>query len=143
MAVKNPRAKRSKVEVEQEFSQLADSFANEKDISSPKMSAAEQMHESDVRAAVSEITVEVISKKLSELSLEISRTFSGLSEKMIGEVDQLRSLKEAVALESKEMKRNHGMDVAATRIDLLLDDYSEKKKTLESEIEMILESWEK
>lgn len=143
MAIKGTRAKRSKAEVEQEFLHLAESFADEKHLTSPKLDIAAQIHEADIRAAVSEITVEIISKKLSELNLEISRTLAGLSEKMTNEVNLLKSLKEAAHLESNEIKRIHGIDTAATRIDLLIDEYAEKKKFLEAESTGMRESWEK
>jgi colicin import membrane protein len=143
MALKSARSKRSKVEVEEEFSQLAAAIADEKKFGSPKLDAATQIHEDDIRAAVSEITVEIISRKLSDLNLEISRTLSSLSEKLIYEVNLLKSLKEAVALESKELQRIHGVDIAATNIDVLVDEYSERKKILEAEIIQTREAWEK
>src|SRR5579864_3446588 len=127
MALKPTRAKRTKTDVEQEFSQLATEVAHSKNSSSSKLDMIEQIHETEIRAAVSEITVEVISKKLSDLNVEISRTLSGLSEKMVHEVQLLLSLKESVALESKEMQRLHGIDVASTSIDQLIKDYQLKR----------------
>jgi SMC interacting uncharacterized protein involved in chromosome segregation len=120
VALRSPRTKRSKAEVEQEFSALAEQIANEKSSSSSKNEMLSQIQEAEVRATVSEITVEVIAKKLSDLNVEVSRTLSNLSEKMNSEVDLLRSLKEAVALESKELHRLHRIDIAATSIDQLV-----------------------
>jgi chromosome segregation ATPase len=99
------------------------------------------MQETEVRAAVSEITVEVIAQKLSDLNVEISRTLSGLGEKMNGEVGLLRSLREAVALESKDLQRLHGIDITATSIDLLLADYQEKKASLEADLLNARKEW--
>jgi colicin import membrane protein len=64
----------------------------------------------------------VIAEKLSDLTVEISRTLSGLGEKMNTEVGLLRSLKDAVALESKDLQRLHGIDIAATSVDQLVSD---------------------
>src|SRR5690348_6802922 len=100
MALKSTRTRRSKAEVEQEFSAIAEQVASEKNDASLKNDALSQIQEAEVRIAVSEISVEVIAKKLSDLNVEISRTLSGLGEKMNAEVGLLRSLKEAVALES-------------------------------------------
>lgn len=143
MALKNTRTRRSKAEVEQEFSGIAESIALEKIASSTKLEMAAQIQEAEIKAAVSEITVEVISKKLSDLNVEISRTISNLAEKMTGEVNLLRSLKEAVALESKEVQRLHGIDISATSIDQLVTDYLEKKKSLEAEMAELRENWKK
>lgn len=142
MAVKSPRTKRSKADVEQEFVQLEEMVLHEKSLRSSKLEMAAQIQEAEVKAAVSEITVEVISRKLSDLNVEISRTLSNLSEKMIAEMNLLQSLKSAVALESKELQQLHGIDTAATSIDQLVSDYAEKKKMLETEIAKIRMEWE-
>lgn len=143
MALRSPRTKRSKTEVEQEFSAIAEQVVHEKNSSSLKNEMLSQIQEAEVRAAVSEITVEVIAKKLSDLNVEISRTLSSLSEKMNGEVGLLRSLKEAVALESKELHRFHGIDIAATSIDQLVADYQEKKASFEKDLLNARQEWEK
>jgi len=141
MALKSTRAKRSKTEVEQEFSLIAEQTASEKSASSLKNNMLSQMQEAEVRVAVSEITVEVIAKKLSDLNVEISRTLSGLGEKMNAEVGILRSLKEAVALESKDLDRLHGIDIAATSIDQLVADYQERKTSFEADLLNVRQEW--
>ena len=143
MAVKSTRAKRSKTELQQEFAVIAEEAANEKSNSSLKDEMLSQIRESEVRVAVSEITVEVIAKKLSDLNVEISRTLSNLGEKMNTEVGILKSLKEAVALESKDLNRLHGIDVAATCIDQLVADYQEKKKSFEADLLSARQEWER
>jgi hypothetical protein len=143
MALRPPRTKRSKTEVEQEFSAIVEQVATEKNSSSLKNEMLSQIQEAEVRAAVSEITVEVIAKKLSDLNVEISRTLSSLSEKMNGEVGLLRSLKEAVALESKELHRLHRIDIAATSIDQLVADYQEKKASFEKDLLDARQEWAK
>ena len=143
MALKSTRAKRSKIEVEQEFSALAEKVASDRSDSLLKNEMVAQMQEAEVRAAVSEITVEIIAKKLSDLNVEISRTISGLGEKMNAEVEVLRSLKEAVALESKDLQRLHGIDITATSIDQLLADYQEKKTSFETDLLNTRQAWAK
>ena len=143
MALKSTRAKRSKTEVEQEFSALAEQVANEKNGASLKNEMAAQIQEAEIRGAVSEITVEIIAKKLSDLNVEISRTLSGLGEKMSAEVGLLCSLKEAVTLESKDLQRLHGIDIATTSIDQLLADYHEKKTSFEADLLGARQEWAK
>lgn len=141
MALKPTRARRSKVEIEQEFATLVEQTASEKTGYSAKNELLSQMQETEVRAAVSEITVEIIAKKLSDLNVEISRNLSGISEKMNAEVGLLHSLKEAVALESKDLRRLHGIDIAATSIDQLLTDYQEKKASFEADLLKARQEW--
>lgn len=134
MALKSPRTKKTKAEVEQEFTQLAENVNRTQSMETSKSTLIEQIREGEIRSAVSEITVEIISKKLSDLTVEISRSLSGLSEKMIQEVQLLCTLKEAVSIESKEMQRLHGLDVAATGIDQMLSDYRQKQSVCETEL---------
>lgn len=134
MALKTPRAKKTKAEVEQEFDQLSETVAYSQNMDSSKSNMIEQIKEAEVRAAVSEITAEVIGKKIADLNIEISRALSRMAEKMANEVQLLGVLKEAVVLESKEIQRLHGIDVAATMIDQLLTDHRQKKSTYEAEL---------
>jgi len=127
------RLRKTKVEVENEFATLVESVDRSQATNSPKSDLIAQIQEAEIRTAVSEITVEVISKKLSDLNVEISKALSGLSEKMTKEVQLLASLKEAVALESKELQRLHNVDVAAIALDQLVADYRQKKCEYDAE----------
>lgn len=137
MALRSPRTKKTKTEVEQEFAQLAENIDRTQSTEASKSTLIEQIREGEIRSAVSEITVEIISKKISDLTVEISRTLLGLSEKMIQEVQLLCTLKEAVTIESKEIQRLHGLDVAATGIDQMLSDYRQKKNICEMELALL------
>ncbi len=92
---------------------------------------------------VSDITVEVIAKKLSDLNVEISRTLANLSDKMTAEVNMLHSLQAAVSLETKELSRLHGIDIAATSLDQLVTDYKLQKESLDQEILKTKQDWER
>ncbi|MFS8564227.1 MAG: hypothetical protein LVR00_07980 [Rhabdochlamydiaceae bacterium] len=131
---KSTRAKRSKAEVEEEFEFLVEEAGKKKASSSNKIETAAQIEEMEVKNAVSGITVEIVAQKLSLLNVEISKTLSNLSEKMTSEANLLHSLQEAVNLESKELNRLHGIDIAATNLDQLLSDYQAKKDSLGREL---------
>lgn len=141
MVVKATRTRRTKAEIEQEFSTLADQVASEKVKASPKSEVVAHLEGAEVRAAVSEITVEGIARRLSDLGVEISRTLAGLGEKMNAEVGLLRSLQDAVALEKKDLHLLHGIDIAATSIDQLVADYQEKKISLEADLVRARAEW--
>jgi len=141
--MKTSRVRRSKAAVQEELQVIAEQLAKEKNETSIKSNIAIKMQENAVCNAVSEITVEVIAQKISDLNVEISKSLSSISEKMAGEVNLLNVLKEAIALEEQELHNLHNIDIAATSIDQLLADYTEKKINLESEIEKIRIDWEK
>jgi hypothetical protein len=56
-------------------------------------------------------------------------------------VERLTSIREAVALQTKELERLHKIDIAATAIDHLVLDYQSQKQTLEAEISAQREAW--
>jgi hypothetical protein len=139
---KATKIKRSKADIEQEFSILAETVEAEKNSTSAKQEIAAQIKEAEIKATVSEITVEILSKKLAELSLEVSRTLGHLGEKMSAEVNLLKTLQEARTIEAKELEQLHGIDIAAASIDQLIADYNEKKQQFEKEVEETRTSWE-
>jgi len=62
--------------------------------------------------------------------------------KLTQEVQLLGSVRDAVALEQKDLERLHKIDVAATAIDQLVQDYSRQKETLEAEITAQRTAWQ-
>jgi hypothetical protein len=66
----------------------------------------------------------------------------GLSGKLTEEVQLLASVREAVGLERKELDRLHRIDVAATALDQLVQDYARQKQELETEIATRRAAWE-
>jgi hypothetical protein len=65
-----------------------------------------------------------------------------LSGKLTEEVQLLASVREAVGLERKELDRLHKIDVAATALDQLVQDYARQKQELETEIAARRAAWE-
>ena len=51
-------------------------------------------------------------------------------------------IREAVALEAKELERLHKIDIAATAIDHLVEDYHLQKQNLEQEISAQRKQWD-
>ena len=73
--------------------------------------------------------------------MEISKALAEISGKLVSEVERLTSIREAVALQTKELERLHKIDIAATAIDHLVLDYQSQKQTLEAEIFAQREAW--
>jgi len=60
----------------------------------------------------------------------------------VEEVDRLAAVREAVAIESKELERLHKIDVSATALDEMVRDYAQQKDSLEAEITTRRTAWE-
>jgi colicin import membrane protein len=135
------RTKRSKPEVEKEFNKIVDELSEQKESANPKIEELSRLRDSEIRQAVEGISVEGVVQKLSGLSLEISKALADLSGKLVAEVEKLTSIREAVALEAKELERLHKIDIAATAIDQLVQDYQSQKQQLEGEISAQREAW--
>jgi hypothetical protein len=135
------RTRRTKAEIEQEFEALQEEAAATASTNS-KQNEFTRLHEQEIREAVNEVGVDNIAQKLSNLNLEISRTLSQLSEKMVSEVNFLAKLREAVDLEKQELERLHKTDVSLLALDQLIEDYESQRTALETEIEQTRTSWE-
>ena len=81
-------------------------------------------------------------EQISKLGLEISRALNGVSEKLVDEVNRLATLRAAVGLERQELERLHKIDVAATALDQMVQEYEKQKEQLETEIATQRSVWE-
>jgi chromosome segregation ATPase len=101
-----------------------------------------QHKEAAIRQAVEGAGVDAVVEQIARLGLEISRALNGISEKLVEEVNRLSNLRLAVGLERQEIERLHKIDIAATALDQLVQDYDKQKQDLESEIESQRSVWE-
>lgn len=136
------RAKRSKAEIEQEFSQIREEAAAAREAAEPKTQELLKLREAEVRQAVEGVSVEGVVRRVSGLGLEISKALSELSEKLVQEVDRLASIREAVEVERKELERLHKIDIAATALDQLVQDYAREKERLDADITAQRAAWD-
>jgi len=142
-AAKAPvRAKRTKTEIQREFDQIQEESADARESSDPKIEEAARRHETEVRQIVEGVTVESVVQRISGLGLDISKALSGVSGRLTEEVQLLASVREAVEIERKELDRLHKIDVAATALDQLVQDYTRQKQELEAEIAARRAAWE-
>ena len=108
----------------------------------PKAEEAARLRAAEVRQAVEGTTVEGVVQGISGLGLEISKALADLSGKLVEEVEQLSAAREAVNLERTELERLHKIDVAATALDQMVQDYAREKERLEAEIAAQRAAWE-
>jgi colicin import membrane protein len=135
------RPKKSRTEVEKEFSRIAEEEAVRHESADPKSEEVDRMREAETRRTVAGVTVEAVVQRISGLSLDLTRSLSEISARLVAEAESLNELREAVALENKELERLHKIDVAVTALDHLVQDYAKQKADLESEIAAQREIW--
>ena len=142
-AVKPPvRARRAKAEVQQEFDEIQEQVEAARESADAKAEEAARRRDAEVRQAVETVTVEAVVQRISGLGLDIGRALSDVSGKLTEETQLLASAREAVALERKELERLHKIDVAATALDQMVQDYAHEKQRLEAEVAAQRVTWE-
>lgn len=136
------RPKRTKNEVQREFEEIEKQSADAREASDPKIEEASRRHETEVMEMVDGVTVESVVQRISGLGLDLAKALSGLSVRLTGEVQLLAAVREAVTLERGEIERLHKIDIAATALDQLVQDYGRQKQELETEIAARRAEWE-
>ncbi len=136
------RSRRPKAEVVEEFSDIRKEVEGAREIADAKAAEAAALRETEVRQAVEGLSVETVVQRISGLGLEISKALSEVSARLVEEVDRLAAVREAVAIERRELERLHRIDVAATALDQMVQDYGREKERLEAEIAVRRAVWE-
>lgn len=137
-----PRTRRTKAEVQHEFAAIQDEQRASRAAADPKADEVARQNEQALRQAADGATVEATVERISTLRVELSRALSGISEKLVDEVTRLTALRAAVELERTELERLHKIDVATTALDLLVQDYANRKAQLEAEMAAQQSAWE-
>ncbi len=140
VAARPPR--RTRGEVDKEFGQLQEQVREAREDSSPKQDDALRRRDEEVRQAVDGISVDQVIQRVSGLGLDLSKALAGLKEQLSEEVARLIAVREAIELEQRELGRLHQIDIAATALDQLVEDYERKKKALELEMTTQRSAWE-
>ena len=136
------RPRRSQADVQQEFVKVRAEVTGAREGRNTKMEEAAKLKEVEVRQAVDELSVEGVAQSISALSVQISKALAEVSDNLIAEVQRLAMIREAVALESTELERLHKIDVAATALDQLVQDYDGKRQSLEAAISAHRAAWD-
>jgi colicin import membrane protein len=136
------KPKKTKAEIEEEFSEIREEVEAAREGARPKVEEQLKLREAEIRQAVEGLSVDGVVNRISGLGLDVSKALSQVSDELIQEVNRLASVREAVALEQKEIERIHKIDVAATALDQLVQDYGRQKEQLEAEIASQRAAWQ-
>ncbi len=139
---KTTRTRRAKAEVQEEFETIKEEVSEASSYGNSKADEVLKQREAEICESVKDLAVDGILRKFADLNGDISKTLSTLSEKMISEVNLLSNLRQAVAIETRELEKLHKLDVAQTALDQLIEEYTQQKETLETEIESTRQMWE-
>ncbi len=136
------RPRKSKAEVQQEFETIREQVEAARETADAKAAETARIREAEIRQAIDGVTVEKVVQTISTLGLDVSRSLADISGKLLEQVKLLADVQEAVALERKELERLHKIDVAATALDQLVEDYARQNRELEAEIAARRAEWE-
>jgi hypothetical protein len=136
------RHRRSKAEVQQEFESIRKEATAERESTDARAREVARLHDAEVRQAVDGASVDSIVSEISGLGLHVSKALSDVSTRLVAEVERLTTLRDAVTIEQRELQRLHKIDIAATALDQLLQDFESKKAALQAEIASAKAEWE-
>jgi colicin import membrane protein len=134
--------RRTKEENQQEFSAIQRELQDAQETSDAKAAEVIRLREQHVRQAIEGVGVEAVVQRISGLGLEVSRALAQVSEKLTEEVRLLSTVREAVALERGELEQLHKIDVAASALDHLVQDYAREKERLDAEMTAQRHAWD-
>lgn len=142
MAKTHVRTRRSKSEVQQELQSVLREAAAEREMADPRLEEAARARDAEVRQAGAAVTMEAVVQGIADLGLQVSKALGDVSARLIAEVERLTTLREAVAIEQRELERLHKIDVVATSVAQLLQDHAARKQALEAEVATDRAAWE-
>ena len=142
MAKTITRGRRTKAEVQQELQTVLREAAAERDAGDAQFEETARAKEAEVREAGAAVTVEGVVQGIAAFGLQVSKALADISAQLTQEVARLTTLREAVALEQRELERLHKIDILATSIGQMVQDYATKKQALEGEISERRAAWE-
>jgi hypothetical protein len=136
------RTRRSKAETQHEFEQIRTEAEEAREGADQKAEQLAKARQAEVMQSVDGISVEGEVQRISTLGVGISKALADVSDKLVQEVQRLAAVREAVAIDRREIEQLHRIDVAATSLDQLIQDHQREKERLDAEIAAQRAAWE-
>lgn len=134
------RSKRTKAELIEELETLQSNLAGQAP-QDPTATAIARSNAAATREAVKSLSVDTIVQNGAQFGLQVQRTVSELTQQAVQKAEELKTLNEAIEIESKELERLYQLDVAVASVQALISEHEEKKVLLEKEIETARGAW--
>ena len=126
------RATRSRAEVQNEFSDIQGEVSATEAVD-PKTASAAKARASAIRGAVQGVTVEDAVQRVTRVGLDVQKALANVNEQLLAKVTELEQVTEAVEQEKTELENLHKIDIAATSIDILVQDHANRTRQLDEE----------
>lgn len=140
-ATKRPsRATRTKADLENELETLK-AAQEDGDTFTPEAESLVREHAAKTREAVKGLSVDSIVAAGAQFGLQAQRTVASLTEEIANKANELKTLQDAIDIETRELQRLYDLDVAAASVKALIQEHEEKKATLEKEIAQVRGAW--
>jgi uncharacterized coiled-coil protein SlyX len=124
------RATRTRADVQTEFADVQQEVAGAEAVD-PKTAAANRSRTATIRNAVQGVTVEDAVTRVTRVGLDVQKALAGVNEQLLAKVTELEQVTEAVELEKTELETLHKIDIAATALDILVQDHATRTKQLD------------
>jgi len=98
-----------------------------------KTRRAAQMQEADVVDSVKGLSLDSVSKSITETQVEVQKVLAELSAKVMDRLQQLQDIEENIRIRQDDLLRLHDIEVKATTLDELEADITERKKANEED----------
>jgi len=98
-----------------------------------KTRRAAQLQADDVVESVKGLSLDSVSKSITDTQVEVQRVLADLSAKVMERLQQLQDIEENIRIQHGELKRLHDIAVSATTLDDLEAQIAERRKSNEEE----------
>ena len=88
-------------------------------------------------------TVESIVKDLADLKLNLNKTLTTISDRLLSEVNKLEAVQKEIAVEKKNLSQIHQIQVQADSLKELMQQHTEEKNKMQQEIDTIRKQWQR
>ncbi len=125
--------KSTKEEMLKAYNDLVSRFQEKLESASERQTEVKKVAEALVVEKTSNYTVESIIKGLANLNIYVGKALSDLSRELTAEANKLTEIREAMAIESRNLEEIHDIHLAADTLASLIKDHQETKATFETE----------
>ena len=135
------RSKRTKDELINELETLEEKLQGT-EAPDPTAQAVAKENASKVRETVKALSVDTIVASGAKFGLDVQRTVANLTEQAVQKAEELKTLQEAIDIETAELERLYELDVVSASTAALIEEHKAKKSALEKEIAAARQAWE-
>lgn len=137
---RKPRTTRTKKDVETAFDEIVEGAEGQETLD-PQAAGLAAEHAASTRSKVSGLSVDTIVKNAATLNLQIGRTLNELTEQCVARANELKTIQDAIVVESSELQRLYDLDIVSASTQLLIEEHRATKESLEKEQETLRATW--